>query len=87
MIMTNGIGATVGTFCAQAIVNHFVFSQSTPEAQHAGWVTSWYIFAAYSLVVGVLFMLIFKDNKTPSVKAETELVDRSNSAADGLVNE
>ena len=87
MIMTHGIGATVGTFCAQAIVNHFVFSQSTPEAQHAGWVTSWYIFAAYSLVVGVLFMLIFKDNKTPSVKAETELVDRSNSAADGLVNE
>jgi nucleoside transporter len=87
MIMTNGIGATVGTLCAQGIVNHFVFSQTTPEAQHAGWVTSWYIFAAYSLVVGVLFMFIFKDSKTPSVKAETELIGKANSGSDGFINE
>ncbi|MCM1137323.1 MAG: MFS transporter [Duncaniella sp.] len=86
MIMTNGIGATVGTFCAQAIVNHFVFSQTTPEGQHAGWVTSWYIFAAYSLVVAILFLFIFKDNKKPSIETEKELVNTSNSAADGLVN-
>lgn len=87
MIMTNGIGATVGTLCAQGIVNHFVFSQTTPEAQHAGWVTSWYIFAAYSLVVGVLFMFIFKDSKTPSVNAETELIGKANSGSDGFINE
>lgn len=87
MIMTNGIGATVGTFCAQAIVNHFVFSQTTPEGQHAGWVTSWYIFAAYSLVVAILFLFIFKDNKKPSIETEKELVNTSNSAADGLVND
>ena len=86
MIMTNGIGATVGTLCAQGIVNHFVFSQTTPEAQHAGWVTSWYIFAAYSLVVGVLFMFIFKDSKTPSVNAETELIGKANSGSDGFIN-
>ncbi len=65
MIMTNGIGATVGTLCAQAVVNHFVFSQTTPEAQHAGWTTAWYIFATYALIVGVLFMIIFKDDKKP----------------------
>lgn len=71
MIMTNGIGATVGTLCAQGIVNHFVFSQTSPEAQHAGWVTSWMIFAAYALVVGVLFMIIFKDNRqTTSATAD-----------------
>lgn len=87
MIMTNGIGATVGTFCAQAIVNHFVFSQTTPEGQHAGWVTSWYIFAAYSLVVAILFMFIFKDNKKPSIQAEKELVGKTNSVADGFVTE
>lgn len=65
MIMTNGIGATLGTLCAQAIVNHLVFSQTTPEAQHAGWTSAWFIFATYALVVAVLFLLIFKDDKKP----------------------
>lgn len=61
MIMTNGIGATIGTLSAQAVVNHFVNSQTEPTAVMAGWSTSWYIFAAYALVVAVSFMLIFKD--------------------------
>lgn len=61
MIMTNGIGATIGTLSAQAVVNHFVNSQTEPTAVMAGWSTSWYIFAAYALVVAVSFMFIFKD--------------------------
>ncbi|MBR1934951.1 MAG: MFS transporter [Muribaculaceae bacterium] len=61
MIMTNGIGATIGTLSAQAVVNHFVNSQTEPTAVMAGWSTSWYIFATYALVVAVSFMLIFKD--------------------------
>lgn len=60
MIMTNGIGATIGTLSAQAIVTHFVNSQTEPAAIISGWSTSWYIFAAYALVVAVSFMLIFK---------------------------
>lgn len=79
MIMTNGIGATVGTLGAQAVVNHFVFSQTTPEAQHAGWTTAWYIFAAYALVVAVLFAVIFHDDDrkaTPlEVKQESEKLE------------
>jgi len=63
MIMTNGIGATVGTIAAQGVVNHYVFSQATPEAQQAGWTTSWFIFAAYALVIAILFMIIFKDEQ------------------------
>lgn len=63
MIMTNGIGASVGTLCAQAVVNHFVFNQTTPEAQMEGWRTSWFCFAGYALVIGVLFALIFRDTK------------------------
>ena len=74
MIMTNGIGATVGTLAAQAIVNHYVFSQTTPEAQHAGWTTSWYIFAAYSLVIAVLFIFLFKDTPTPTNDEEARLI-------------
>lgn len=70
MIMTNGIGASVGTLGAQAIVNHFVFSQTSPEAQHAGWTTSWYIFAAYSLVIAILFIFLFKDSPADESKRQ-----------------
>ena len=60
MIMTNGIGATIGTLVAQGVVNRFVYSQSEGIAQIAGWQTSWLIFAAYALVVAVLFAILFK---------------------------
>jgi len=65
MIMTNGIGATVGTLGAQAVVNHFVYSQSDIAAQTAGWSTSWLIFAGYALVVAVVFALVFKYRHVP----------------------
>lgn len=62
MIMTNGLGATVGTLSAQEIVNHFVYNQ--PEAmQLDGWRTCWFIFAGYALVVLVLFTFIFRTKK------------------------
>lgn len=88
MMMTNGIGATIGTLCAQAVVNHFVFSQTTPEGQHAGWVTSWFIFAGYALVVAVLFILIFRDSdKTVAPATEKAVIDNGNSGTDGMVND
>ncbi len=58
MLMTNGIGATIGTLGAQEIVNKFVYNAAEPS-----WSTAWYIFAAYAHVVGVLFMILFKDPK------------------------
>lgn len=61
MIMTNGIGATIGTLSAQAVVNHYVYSQTEPIAQINGWNTSWLIFAGYALVVTILFAIIFKE--------------------------
>ncbi|MBP3737688.1 MAG: MFS transporter [Muribaculaceae bacterium] len=61
MIMTNGIGATIGTLSAQAVVTKFVNSQVDPAAIIDGWSTSWYIFAGYALVVAVAFMIIFKN--------------------------
>ena len=60
MIMTNGIGATIGTLSAQFVVNRFVYIQNDGLAQIAGWQTSWLIFAAYALVVAVLFAILFK---------------------------
>ena len=56
MMMTNGLGATLGTLAAGKVVEACdVFN--TP----ANWSTAWYIFAAYALVVGILFAILFKD--------------------------
>ena len=55
MLMTNGLGATIGTLAAGAVVDACVFKAAVP---------SWrYIFAIYALVVGVLFSICFKDPK------------------------
>lgn len=65
MIMTNGLGATIGTLSAQAIVNHFTHSieHNGSFYQVGEWSTVWYIFALYALVVLVLFALIFRPKK------------------------
>lgn len=60
MIMTNGIGATLGSLGAQAVVNHFVGSQTEPAAILQGWSSSWYFFAAYAAIVAVLFIVLFR---------------------------
>jgi Nucleoside H+ symporter. len=71
MLMTNGLGATIGTLSAQAVVNKFthpaqaiingvsqgITAGNTPES----WSTVWFIFAGYSLVVGLMFLILFKD--------------------------
>ena len=57
MLMTNGIGATVGSLGAQAIV-----TMHTVDGEVA-WADCWYTFAAYALVVGVAFALIFRPKK------------------------
>jgi len=63
MLMTNGIGATVGTLAAQAVINANVYSETEPMARWAGWSQSWYIFAAYALVLAAVFVFVFKENK------------------------
>lgn len=59
MMMTNGFGAMFGTLTAQAIINHYVFDDVVTDKM-AGWATCWYIFAAYALVVAVLFTILFR---------------------------
>lgn len=63
MIMTNGLGATIGTLSAQFVVNHFVYSPAVTDAL-SGWRTSWFVFAAYAFAVLVLFTILFKENKS-----------------------
>ena len=63
MLMTNGIGATVGTLSAQVIVNHFVYNAAEPN-----WSAAWYVFAGYAVVVALLFMVLFKEPKDSTQK-------------------
>ncbi len=66
MVMTNGVGATIGTLAAQAVVNKFVFHlPETADFMQVwdGWRMSWYTFAAYALVVAIAFWIFFP--KTP----------------------
>lgn len=53
MMMTNGFGATIGSYAAGKVVDMY------------GWPNSWYIFAAYALVVAILFAFIFRYKHTP----------------------
>lgn len=58
MLMTNGLGATFGTLAAGAVVDACVYSAKVPS-----WSKAWYIFAAYSLAVAILFAILFKDQR------------------------
>ncbi len=64
MLMTNGIGASVGTLVAQRVINYYVYSQPEGLAQAQGWSTSWFIFAGYALVVAILFAILFRYKHT-----------------------
>ena len=67
MLMTNGLGASIGTWAAGKVVNHYVIEpmrllRENPAAGVAPhWDTAWYVFAAYAFLVGFLFMILFKD--------------------------
>ncbi len=64
MLMTNGLGATFGTLAAGAVVDAVgVFDDASK------WPQAWYIFAAYAFVVGILFMILFKDPQKKKVAA------------------
>lgn len=68
MLMTNGLGASIGTWAAGKVVNSCVYNATDPS-----WSKAWYIFAAYALVVGVAFMILFKDPQ----KVKDEATDNS----------
>jgi hypothetical protein len=65
MMMTNGVGATIGTLGAQAVVNRLVYNGSEGVAMMQGWSNTWLIFAGYALVVALLFAVVFKYKHTP----------------------
>ena len=62
MLVTNGIGATIGTLAAQWVVNQYTTTESFGDNSFivGEWSTCWFVFAAYSLFVAISFALVFK---------------------------
>ena len=63
MMMTNGIGAYLGTLISGKVVDYFT---------HDGikdWQSIWFAFAGYALVIGLLFPLVFKYKHDPTLQA------------------
>lgn len=68
MMMTNGLGASIGTLSAQMVIDRYVNSlgaNADPMTVWHGWNTCWYIFAGYALVVAVAFAIMFRYKHEP----------------------
>lgn len=60
MLMTNGLGAILGGLFAGYVVDYF-----TDAAGTKNWQNIWFTFAAYALVIAVLFLAVFKYKHNP----------------------
>jgi len=59
MMVTNGIGAMIGSFASGRILDYLTIDGKTD------WSGFWFIFAAYALVISILFMFMFKYKHRP----------------------
>ena len=57
MLMTNGIGAVLGNIIAGLVIAKWF---ENPVTQVKDWQSIWFVFAAYALIITVLFAIIFK---------------------------
>jgi NHS family xanthosine MFS transporter len=66
MMMVNGVGAILGSMVSGIVIdNYFTLSNGMKD-----WQGIWLSFAAYSLVVAILFALLFKHKHEPESFAE-----------------
>ena len=59
MIMTNGLGAIIGALGSGYVIDKFTHNQIKD------WQSIWFTFAAYALVIAVLFAVLFKYKHEP----------------------
>lgn len=59
MLMTNGIGAWIGTRISGSVVDYFT------KDGVKDWQSIWFSFAGYALVLGILFPLVFRYKHDP----------------------
>ena len=56
MMMTNGVGAVVGSFVSGVVIQKYFTHADNSKDWHGIWMA----FAAYALIIAVLFLLVFK---------------------------
>jgi len=61
MLMTNGIGAIIGSFASGWVIQDHTIDNVTD------WKTVWILFASYSLALAILFPLVFKYKHNPAM--------------------
>ncbi len=54
MFMTNGLGAMIGGYCSGLVVDFYTHDSIS------NWKSIWLVFAAYALVLGLVFPFVFK---------------------------
>jgi len=59
MIMTNGLGAFLGGILSGQVVDYFT------KGGIKNWQSIWFVFAAYALILGVIFPFVFKYTHKP----------------------
>jgi len=59
MLATNGIGAIIGGEFAGRVVSYFTINNT------ANWQNIWFTFAIYSLIIAIVFALVFKYKHHP----------------------
>jgi NHS family xanthosine MFS transporter len=67
MLMTNGIGAFLGTYISGRVVDYFTTAGPivNGKVQYIkDWHSIWFTFAAYALVLGIVFPLVFRYRHT-----------------------
>ncbi len=62
MFMTNGLGAMIGGYCSGLVVDYFTVGDVRD------WQSIWFTFAAYALVLGLIFPFAFKYKHDPKIK-------------------
>ncbi len=69
MFMTNGLGAIIGGYCSGLVVDFYTkTNELTKEIISRDWQSIWFIFAAYALVLGIIFPFVFKYKHEKSEK-------------------
>lgn len=64
MIMTNGLGATIGGYGSGWVVEHFTANGVRD------WPAIWFVFAGYALVIAIVFAIVFKYKHNPEAIAK-----------------
>jgi len=66
MLLTNGLGAFVGGYTSGLVVDYFTVDGLR------NWVSIWFVFAAYALVLAIIFAIVFKYKHNPEAIKEVK---------------